>query len=492
MGHGRVEADERRRRVDAEVDLPPRRREERPADADLEYVLAVAELPRPDDQAAVLAPRDDPPAVEPPLGPRVALAARPEGELCERSRANNGPVVDPIDPEVRPHGGHGECRQDRRAEERAAKDAGEPPGKRLPGAARAARWPRRWRRARGRRLVGRLGRLQPGEPSGESASSSTSMASARPAARISATSDRSSPSAQRRISVRRSVSIARRSVAPIGRGRRRLLAQAGEAGPEPVPPVRELRRALLASQHRRRAGGPEPEVGRSDPVHPAVQPRLLENRFREVGPRAVTPRRQVVDARTADRAVPASPPPGGPRRSGSRAGRRPPKPRRARRRAGASFARNCGPPSRRATTSGRSSRPEPVAPPRASSARTRQADRRVALDVRLVLAAVEDVVGREVDDGCPQLDHVSGSSTFTLRAPSRSASASSTFVHAAACRTSSGRSSRGTARPRPTPCASGPALGKGFRQRRAELPAGAGDELHGLLAPFVRTKSLTA
>ena len=65
--------------------------------------------------------------------------------------------------------------------------------------------------------------------------------------------------------------------------------------------------------------------------------------------------------------------------------------------------------------------------------------RLVRLDVRPALAAVEDVVGREVDDRSAERDDVSGPIDVDSRCASGSASAPSTSVQAAACRTRSGR-----------------------------------------------------
>ena len=67
----------------------------------------------------------------------------------------------------------------------------------------------------------------------------------------------------------------------------------------------------------------------------------------------------------------------------------------------------------------------------------RERARLVGLDVRLALRAVEDVVGRVVDDRHAQRDDVARAVTLTSRAPAGSDSAPSTSVQAAACRTRS-------------------------------------------------------
>ena len=154
------------------------------------------------------------------------------------------------------------------------------------------------------------------------------------------------------------------------------VAQTGETGPQAVAPVRQLRGALLAAEDRdRRPRRLRAELRRRDPPHPAVEPGLLEDRLREVGPRAVAGRREMpdpergaaVDQRARRLGEVAR------RRSGTRAGRPPPPPRRAPLRAAASCGRSCGPSRRRATTSGRST-PAPPRPPRraASSGRRRR------------------------------------------------------------------------------------------------------------------------
>src|SRR5438105_7195923 len=78
--------------------------------------------------------------------------------------------------------------------------------------------------------------------------------------------------------------------------------QTGQAGAQALAPVRELRGALLAPQHRVRGpGGAGAELRRGDPADARREPGLLEDRLREVGPRAVATSRDVVDAiRQAD------------------------------------------------------------------------------------------------------------------------------------------------------------------------------------------------
>ena len=119
--------------------------------------------------------------------------------------------------------------------------------------------------------------------------------------------------------------------------------------------------------------------------------------------------------------------------------------------------------------------------------------RRVALDVRLALRAVEDVVGREVDDRRTECDHVPR--PIDVHPPS------ALRVGLGVVHLRPGGGVEHELRPLlqrvrlghvPLRTSHGPRIGEGLRQRRAELAAGAGDQLHGLLAPFERTKSLTA
>src|SRR5829696_2294703 len=84
------------------------------------------------------------------------------------------------------------------------------------------------------------------------------------------------------------------------RERSRRRPKPREAFPQPVAPVRELRRTLLAAQDRiRRTGGAGAEVAGRDPPDAARDARLLEDRLRELGPGAVARGRDVVDAERA-------------------------------------------------------------------------------------------------------------------------------------------------------------------------------------------------
>src|SRR4051812_4290545 len=73
--------------------------------------------------------------------------------------------------------------------------------------------------------------------------------------------------------------------------------QTGQAGAEALAPVGQLRGALLAAQDGvRGAGGTGAELRRGDPPHARLEAGLLEDRLREVGPRAVARGGDVVDA----------------------------------------------------------------------------------------------------------------------------------------------------------------------------------------------------
>ena len=124
-------------------------------------------------------------------------------------------------------------------------------------------------------------------------------------------------------------------------------------------------------------------------------------------PTCSRPRRRRGRCRTAGGRSASSPRRDGRCTSGSRAGRRPPPPRRARGRAAASSARSSARSRRRATSCGRS-RPGRRPPPRraASTVRRRRAGRRVRLQVRRGLPAVEDVVRRERDERRAELGHM--------------------------------------------------------------------------------------
>ena len=228
----------------------------------------------------------------------------------------------------------------------------------------------------------------------------------------------------------------------IGRKASRRISR--EAGAKPVAPVRELRRAgsLAAQDGVRRPRRRTLELRGRDAPHARVEARLLEDRLREVGPRAVAVRGDVPEARA-----------GGPRRR-ARAWPR----RDGRRRSGLP---------RWSSTTATSSRSAPsrsivrrkLCPvePKSQEVRTTHASvtgcrlavelrpavrgqrvRPVRLDVRRALAPVEDVVGRVRHERrararrrspCPP--------TFTAAAPCGSASAPSTSVQAAVCRTRS-------------------------------------------------------
>ncbi len=119
-------------------------------------------------------------------------------------------------------------------------------------------------------------------------------------------------------------------------------------------------------------------------------------------------RRQRARRRTAARAAGASRRRGGRRTSASRAGRRRPLLLPARLRAGASCGRSCCPSGRRATSERTIQARSPAAASPWSFERAvgGQGVRAVGLDVRLALAAVEDVVRRVVDDRSAERDGV--------------------------------------------------------------------------------------
>ena len=130
---------------------------------------------------------------------------------------------------------------------------------------------------------------------------------------------------------------------------------------------------------------------------------------------------------------------GGRRTSGSRAGRRRRRPRRAPRRAGASSARSCARSGRRATTCGRPTRPRRRRPRRAAScARTRRAGsaRRTRRTAR-PCGRRRRSRSRRRRAARPSAAAFAVPPTFTAAAPCGSASAPSTSVHAAVCRTRS-------------------------------------------------------
>ena len=257
----------------------------------------------------------------------------------------------------------------------------------------------------------------------------------------------------------------------------------GEALAQAVAPVRQLGRALLGAQHRvRRPRRLRAELGGRDPPHAAVEPGLLEDRLGEVGPRAVARRRRRGRRRTAARRSRASPRRDGRRRSGSRAGRRRPRPRRARRRAAASCGRSCGRSARRATSertihacvAGR--RLAVQLRPAVDAERVR----RVRLDVRLALRAVEDVVGREVDERHAELGDVLRAADVHRRRALRVVLGAVDVrpgrrvqdeleSQAARARGSGKRTSHSARVERER-------LRERLGERRAELPAGAGDQ----------------
>ena len=76
-----------------------------------------------------------------------------------------------------------------------------------------------------------------------------------------------------------------------------VCAESAEALAQALAPVRQLRGALLAAQHRvRGARRARAELGSRDPADARREACLLEDRLGEVGPRAVAGRRHVVDA----------------------------------------------------------------------------------------------------------------------------------------------------------------------------------------------------
>src|SRR5262245_27267048 len=84
---------------------------------------------------------------------------------------------------------------------------------------------------------------------------------------------------------------------------RALLDEAGKTFAEAVAPVREVRgvRLLAAEDRVRRARSRATELLGRDPAHAALDLRFLEDRLRELGPRAVAVRGDVVEpVRKAD------------------------------------------------------------------------------------------------------------------------------------------------------------------------------------------------
>src|SRR5687767_8681871 len=80
-------------------------------------------------------------------------------------------------------------------------------------------------------------------------------------------------------------------------GYRRLLTDRCQAGAQAVAPVRQDRSVLFAAEDReRRARGLRAELRRRHTPDEAVEARLLEDRLREVGPRAVAGGGDVPDA----------------------------------------------------------------------------------------------------------------------------------------------------------------------------------------------------
>ena len=202
---------------------------------------------------------------------------------------------------------------------------------------------------------------------------------------------------------------ARRRSGVAARQQRRRRAEGRQALAQALAPVRQLRRARsrCAAPSTPGRGAGAPNSARRDPADAAVEARLLEDRLREVGPRAVAGGGDVVDAERQLDDARASPPRGARRRSGSRAGRRRPRPRRARRRAAASCGRSCAPSRRRATTSARSTPARRPRPRRAaSSARTRRAGSARPTRRTARASPVEDVVGRERDERRAELGDV--------------------------------------------------------------------------------------
>ena len=171
------------------------------------------------------------------------------------------------------------------------------------------------------------------------------------------------------------------------------------AGADPSPVRQRGAPAARSAAPNKQVAAPVSELGRRDPRGRGSRCRRLRRSPPRTQPRCTRRRRRRARSRAAARAARASPPQGARRTSGSRAGRRRPRPRPARGRGAASCERSCAPSSRRATTSGRSTPPLRQRPRRgASSGRRRRAGGAVRLDVRLALAPVEDVVGREVDE----------------------------------------------------------------------------------------------
>ena len=169
---------------------------------------------------------------------------------------------------------------------------------------------------------------------------------------------------------------------------------------KPVAPVRQRRRALLAPQHRvGRARRRTRELGRRDPADAGVETGLLEDRLGEVGPGRVAVGGDVVDAVRQEQDLT--------RRGGEVAdvGRRPPLVV-----DDSDLVPLLAEPQHRAdeVVAGRAEEPRGADDPR-SLARGRLAVelrpsvgglrvRPVRLDVRLLRAAIEDVVGRVVDE----------------------------------------------------------------------------------------------
>src|SRR5215211_2041581 len=225
----------------------------------------------------------------------------------------------------------------------------------------------------------------------------------------------------------------------------RSLDQALQAGPQPLSPMREVRSTLAFAPQDgvRRAKGRPAELLRRDLAHAGLEPSLLEDRRRELRPGALSLGGEVPGAIGEVEQLA--------RGLGQMAdeGRRADLIRDDRDLVLLSPQREHRPqevPPGRTEEPGAAHDPAVAHLELARELRApvrRERIRLVRLDVGLPLRAVEDVVGRVVDDRSPQLDHVAraadvhgGRERFPLLAPS-------TSVQAAAWRTRPGGGSSG-------------------------------------------------
>ena len=227
----------------------------------------------------------------------------------------------------------------------------------------------------------------------------------------------------------------------------RLAARLGEARDQAVAPVGEDGRALpFAPKYRvRRPRRGSPELVGRDAAHPALDPRLLEDRLREIGPGAVSVARPDARAPAEGPRLRARAPPrrDGRRRWGTLAGRRRPRPRPAPVRPGASSGRSCGPSVRRARTCARSRRRRrPPLRGASSGHRRRAGSARPTRRTGCACGRRTRSRSRRRRAETPSAATFAVPPTFTAVAPCGSASAPSTSVQAAVCSTRSKSRSR--------------------------------------------------